>query len=140
MEKKLISYVLVRDLAAGKVALVEYKADATPNAKRSGLWIPAPELAEGEHPEDSARKVLDSLGLVGDGVKLALAGVDSFVTRDWHVLFNYVADVPTGTELKGDERYASARWYDLAALPEAKAYAHGNWERSLVLKLAAVIL
>jgi ADP-ribose pyrophosphatase YjhB (NUDIX family) len=133
MSATLITYVLVRDLAAGRVLLVEYTADGTPNAKRAGLWLPAPELEHGEHPEDCAKRVLSSLGV--NGADLSLAGVDSFVTKDWHVLFQYVADVAPGTHVAPDERYARAEWFSVSELPAGKAFAHGDWERKLVLQL-----
>jgi hypothetical protein len=51
---KLIVYLLLRDV--GRVFLVRYRS--SPNPKRSGWWIPAPELLHGEHPEEWGARVL----------------------------------------------------------------------------------
>ncbi len=141
MSTKLVTYVLIRDKAAGRVLLVDYTGDGSPNPKRSGHWVPAPELTHGERPEDCARRVLATLGIAPEaaGTSIKLAGVDSFVTRDWHVLFNYVVDVPAGTAVRMGGQYASAAWFDLKELPDGTAFAHGNWERELVGKLDAAV-
>lgn len=127
-QTKLVTYLLLK--SEHKVFLVQYKD--SPNPKRHGWWIPAPELRYGEHPEDCAKRVLSSLGI--NLAKLESRGIDSFVTRDWHVLFHYVAESevqPTiGTE------YEKGEWFDIDHLPDASTFAHGPWERDLVLKLA----
>jgi ADP-ribose pyrophosphatase YjhB (NUDIX family) len=132
---KLIVYLLVRQRE--NVCLVKYRRP--PNPTRGGWWIPAPELAYGEHPDDCARRILVSLGMVTTAPRLA--GVDSFVTRDWHVLFYYTADYEgvSGDEGArfGDE-YEQGAWFPLDRLPAADDLAHGDWERALILRLAAL--
>ncbi|MCX6119118.1 MAG: NUDIX domain-containing protein [Proteobacteria bacterium] len=127
-QAKLVTYLLLRK--SNKVFLVQYKD--SPNPNRKGWWVPAPELAYGEHPEDCAKRILKSVGISES--KLMLSGVDSFVTKDWHVLFYYVADV-TADPVLGAE-YEKGEWFELDNLPEDSAYAHGKWEKDLVLRLA----
>lgn len=125
---KLVSYLLLRN--GSRVFLVKYK-DST-NPKRNGWWIPAPELEYGEHPDDCAKRIGKSLGI--QDLVLKFHSVDSFVTRDWHVLFFYLADVKAA--LKPDARYESGEWFDLDHLPAGNEFAHGQWELDLIVRLA----
>lgn len=125
---KLVTYLLLRRV--DQVYLVRYKE--SPNPKRSGWWIPAPELEFGEHPEDCAKRILKSLGI--ELATLHSAGIDSFVTKDWHILFYYTADM-TETPTPGPQ-YEVGQWFPLSDLPAASEFAHGGWERDLVLRLA----
>lgn len=127
---KLITYLLPKQ--GSKVFLVQYKD--SPNSKRSGWWIPSPELNYGEHPEDCAGRMISSLG-IKDHV-LAFKGIDSFVTKDWHILFMYVAE--TAEQPKLSQTYERGEWFDINDLPEAASFAHGNWERNLVQKLVGL--
>jgi hypothetical protein len=125
---KLVTYVLPR--RGHQVYLVRYRE--SPNPKRQGWWIPAPELAFGTHPDDGAKAVARSLGV--DDVDPALRGVDSFVTRDWHVLFLYSLDVTS--DPAPSAAYEEGRWFALDALPSPKECAHGPWELDTVRRLA----
>ena len=127
-QAKLVTYLMLKN--GKKVFLVQYRE--SPNPKREGWWIPAPELKYGEHPEDCAKRIVTSLGIVD--AKLAFQGVDSFVTKDWHVMFYYTAT--TSDTPQPAQEYENGQWFDLDQLPEAKAFAHGGWERDLVIKLA----
>ena len=125
---KLITYVLLRK--EGQVYLVRYRIP--PNA-REGWWIPAPELAFGESPDDRCKAVLGSLG-IQDGAA-TLKEVESFVTRDWHLLFHYV--VSTQGDPAPSPDYETGRWFPLDQLPAAGAFAHGAWERALIQRLTS---
>ena len=125
---KLVTYVAV--FRGRQVALVKYRT--APNPGREGWWLPAPELDHGEDPADRATVVLRSLGLAG--AEPSLVGVESFTTRDWHVLFLYRATADR--ELTPGSEYDAVEWFDLDALPAAAEFAHGEWERSLVARLA----
>lgn len=125
---KLVSYLMLKN--GSKVFLVQYRD--SPNPNRKGWWIPAPELKYGQHPEDCAKEILASLGVSGSELKFH--EVDSFVTRDWHVLFYYTAEISKEPVLGAE--YEKGEWFDVEHLPEGKAFAHGNWERDLVVKLA----
>jgi len=127
---KLITYLLPKQKS--KVYLVRYRD--SPNPNRSGWWIPAPTLNYGEHPDECAKRICQSLGF--ESCKPHFSGIDSFVTRDWHILFNYTADV-RGMPKLGPE-YASGQWFELKDLPQAEEFAHGSWERNHVLRLAEV--
>ena len=128
---KLVTYLLLKQDA--KVYLVQYRD--SPNPKRSGWWIPAPELQHGEHPEDCATRIVNSLGITD--AKPELHGIDSFVTKDWHMLFLYTAE--TNQQPAISPEYEVGEWFALTNLPEAKDFAHGNWEKDLVLKLVQEI-
>lgn len=124
---KLIVYVLVRK--SGRVYLVRYKSP--PNG-RAGWWLPAPELGYGEHPEDARDGVLKSLGL--EGCPSRLAEVESFTTRDWHLVFHYVVDADRDPS-PGPE-FESGQWFDPKSLPGPKDFAHGGWEPAVIARLA----
>jgi len=125
---KLITYVIAYD--GGRVCLVKYRTP--PNPERSGWWVPAPELEYGQDPAERAQAVLRSLGLTRCEVRLA--AVESFTTRDWHLIFHYRAT--TSSDLAPGVEYESARWFDVKDLPDAREFAHGSWERDLVVRLA----
>lgn len=119
---KLVTYLLPR--RGDQVYLVRYKE--SPNPKRSGWWIPAPELTFGEHPEDCAKRILKSLGV--EQATLRAAGIDSFVTKEWHILFYYIGDT---TEMPTPGPYYEAgQWFSIDALPAAGEFAHGGWKET----------
>ena len=129
---KLVTYVLPR--RGQEVFLVRYLPTDSPNPKRSGYWIPAPELENGGHPDEGCRKVQESLGFGRQ--KAELVGVDAFTTRDWHVLFQYVVDVDKNGAASLASGYEDGRWFALDALPPARDMAHGPWEIEMILKMA----
>jgi len=124
---KLIVSPLIGD--GRRILLVKYP---NPPGNKHGWWIPAPELAYGQHPDEACSKVIESLGL--KDTSSSLVEIESYETNNWHLFFHY--RVRTSSTPVPAPEYREARWFDLDGLPEVGAFALGSRARSLIERLA----
>jgi len=102
-----------------------------------GWMLPDDLLADGEHPDAAAARVLaEHLGMT---VKPVLAFVDSFVGGDgtWHIVFNYVADLTHGPPIKPGENVTGSGWFMLSSLPGAEDMAHHGWASDVLARIVS---
>jgi ADP-ribose pyrophosphatase YjhB (NUDIX family) len=122
-------------LAAGKVALVKYGDPSLYDGQR-GWFLPDDLLAEMEHPEDAARRILrDQVGLADAAPRLS--HVESFGNGWWHLVFHFVAETTRAVELQPGANVAAAEWFDLDALPPADEQAHDGWAGEVLVRIRA---
>ncbi len=123
---KLVASAIIGD--GRKVLLVKYHQ---PPEEKMGWWVPAAELAYGEHPDAACSRLLGSLGF--KDAAATIIDLESLVTSGWTMLFHYRAT--TDENPKPGPEYRDARWFELDDLPPADQFARGSWERGLVGRL-----
>jgi len=126
---KLIMYVSI--VCGQRILLVEYVTP--PNPDKKGWWIPAPEISFGEDPAARAATVLADLGFAD--ALAELCDIESFtVGGAWHVIFHYRAEVASDAKPVPGAGIRRWQWVSAEDMPDAPAFAHGKWERSLALR------
>ncbi|MDA0220845.1 MAG: NUDIX domain-containing protein [Proteobacteria bacterium] len=102
-----------------------------------GWMLPDDLLADGEHPDYAAARVLrEHLGMK---VRPVLAFVDSFTGGDdtWHIVFNYVADLTHGPPIKPGENVTGSGWLMLSSLPGTQDMAHRGWAADVLARIVS---
>jgi ADP-ribose pyrophosphatase YjhB (NUDIX family) len=116
--------------AEGAVLLVRYN-DVTKYDGEPGWFLPDDFLAEGEHPQRAARRILaDQVGLAD--LRPALGFIESFTNGAWHLIFHHRLAIERRPQIRPSSALAEARWFDLNELPPADQIAHGGWALELV--------
>lgn len=114
---QVIANLVVRN-GEGRVLLTKYNPDV------DRWWLPGQDVEPFTHPDEQARKVLDSLGLDIRG--LEFRRVQSFRgRRGWHLAFDYLVDAD------GDPD-SPAQWFEVNSLPNTM---HGDWETGVISDL-----
>ena len=122
-------------LAAGSVALVRYRDPSRYDGQR-GWFLPDDFLADMEHPEDAARRIIhEQLGL--DPGTPRLSYVESFGNGWWHLVFHFVLERPQAEDLRPGTNVAAAEWFSLGALPPADEQAHDGWAGEVLERVRA---
>lgn len=115
--------VYVGILKEGRLLLVDYKT--APNPSKKGWWIPAPELAYGEDPQEKAQSVIADFGF--NQASPQLHSVESFVLPGgWHLIYHYICHVQS--EPKHHENIGAYLWVSPDELASMTDIAHGKWE------------
>lgn len=120
---KLVADVAV--IARDNVLFVRYR-DTSRYDGQSGWFLPDDFLAHLEHPNDTARRILQEQ----TGIETAdptLGDIESFNGHAWHLVFHYVARVDEAAPVAPLGNVAAARWFPLAELPPAPDVAHHGW-------------
>ncbi len=115
---QLIANLVVRR-PDGRVLLVRYHDDD------ERWWLPGEDLEAYEHPDERARRLLETTFPALQVSRLSFHDVESFRgRRGWHVVFHYLVEVD------GDASSDHAtEWFDPSHLPRTM---HGRWERDAV--------
>ncbi len=129
---------LVLDIAVflkGKVLLVRYK-DTNKYDHQSGWFLPDDYFADGEHPDDTAQRILkEQLGFErGSSV---IDHFESFIGDDksWHLVFHYKLYLDSQPELKLSNDIDKCEWFSVDSLPDDSEIAHRGRARYVILKI-----
>ena len=126
---KMIVSLIVRSVDAILFVRYDAKRDG-----QTGWFLPDDLIAEFEHPDAAAKRVLATRLGVGEA-NPKLNHIESFKGRDqsWHLAFHYLTHVerPEQVKLVGD--LAEMQWFALGKLPARAEIAHHGWAL-LVLK------
>jgi ADP-ribose pyrophosphatase YjhB (NUDIX family) len=128
-EHTIVSHVAV--LHGGRALLVKY---GWAHDDQPGWFLPNDGLNNVEHPEQGAKRILkDHLGI--SDASLSLFDVESFIgnNKSWHLIFDYVASVPTENYTKSKD-VLEAAWFEVDKLPPVEDFAHNGWGRAILLK------
>src|ERR671930_2809074 len=121
------AHKLVADLALlaqGQVLLVR-DGDVSRYDGQRGWFLPDDYLAEGEHPDAAAGRILrEQAGLELDP---ALAEIESLADGLWHLIFHYRAAAAAPDAVRPGANVAAAQWFPLDALPADAEQAHEGW-------------
>ena len=130
MAVKLVADVAV--VANRRVLLVRYKDVSRYDGQR-GWFLPDDYLAEGEHPDAAARRILrDQAGLQ---LEPALAEIESLANGAWHLIFHYRAAAVAPESVRWGANVAGAGWFPLDALPPDAEQAHEGWAADVLSRL-----
>lgn len=131
---KLVADVFVK--AAGRVLLVRY-SDPKKYDGEGGWFLPDDYLAYGEHPSDTATRILhEQVGLKTQ--RLALRYIESFGSEDggrWHLVFHHAAELDAVPSMMGLVGLKSAEWFSLDALPDRASVAHEGWALDVIAEM-----
>lgn len=129
---KLIANVAI--LTPDRALLVKYAAGHDGD---QGWMLADDLLAQGEHPDEAAARVLQQHLAITATPKLAF--VDSFTGGDgtWHVVFNYSAEFTHAPPIKPADDVAGTGWFMLANLPADDAMGHHGWARGVLDRIVA---
>lgn len=132
MAVKLVADVAV--VADGRVLLVRYEDVSRYDGQR-GWFLPDDYLAEGEHPDAAARRILrEQAGLQ---LEPTLAEIESLANGTWHLIFHYRAAAAATDEVRTGANIAAAEWFLLDALPPDAEQAHEGWASNVLSRLFA---
>ena len=119
---KLVADVAV--VADGRVLLVRYDDVSRYDGQR-GWFLPDDYLANGEHPDAAAKRIVrEQAGL---DVDPALAEIESLTGGAWHLIFHYRAAAAAPDTVRLGANVAAAEWFPLTALPPDAEQAHDGW-------------
>lgn len=131
MAVKLVADVAV--VADGRVLLVRYEDVSRYDGQR-GWFLPDDFLAEGEHPDAAARRILrEQAGLQ---LEPTLAEIESLANGMWHLIFHYRA-AAAATDAVPGVNIVAAEWFLLDALPPDAEQAHEGWASDVLSRLFA---
>ena len=129
---KLVADVAV--VAEGKVLMVRYR-DTKPYDGQRGWFLPDDYLADGEHPDAAARRILrEQAGLE---LEPTLAEIESLANGPWHLTFHYRAAAAATDAVRAGANVAAAEWFPLDALPPDAEQAHEGWARDVLSRVFA---
>ena len=132
MAVKLVADVAV--VADDRVLLVRYQDVSRYDGQR-GWFLPDDYLAEGEHPDAAAGRILrEQAGLE---LNPALAEIESFADGAWHLIFHYRAAAAAPDAVRPGANVAAAQWFPLDALPPDAEQAHEGWAGDVLSRLLA---
>ena len=116
-----------------RVLFVRYKNTAAYDGEQ-GWFLPDDFLRHSEHPEDAAKRILQSQAGVSSP-SLHLGHIESFEGHGyWHLIFHCLASATT-SRLTPGENVAQSEWFPLDQLPPAEKVAHGGWGLETLQKL-----
>jgi len=128
---KLIADVCL--IADGRVLFARYKNTDAYDGEE-GWFLPDDFLQHAEHPEDAAKRILQSQAGISPA-SLQLGHIESFEGHGyWHLIFHYVASA-TASRLTPGENVGQLEWFPLHQLPPAEEVAHGGWGLETLQKL-----
>jgi ADP-ribose pyrophosphatase YjhB (NUDIX family) len=132
---KLIADVMM--LAGERVLLVRYREPAQYDHQR-GWFLPNGLLAEFEHPDDAARRILREQFHIASA-RVQFGTIESFKGNDgsWHLTFHYKAQTDDPPHLRPAEMVGEAVWFPLDALPPRAEVAHHGWALEVIADLHA---
>ena len=119
---KLVADVAVT--AEGRVLLVRYR-DTRRYDGQQGWFLPDDFLAELEHPDDAAARILREQATLE--AKPGLSFIESFGNGAWHLVFHYRLALGSSPSISPGSNVAALEWFALDALPAADDVAHGGW-------------
>ena len=128
---------LVSDVAvvAGELVLLVRYQDVSRYDGQRGWFLPDDYLANREHPDAAARRILrEQAGLEVDP---ALAEIESLTNGAWHLIFHYRAAVPAPDAVRLGANIAAAEWFPLDALPPDAEQAHEGWAGEVLSRVLA---
>ena len=112
-------------LAAGQVLLVKYRDTAAYDGQR-GWFLPDDYLKSLEHPGKAAARIIsEQVGL--HLCAASLHHIESFGNGAWHLIFHYVAELPSPLPVVPGPNTAEARWFPLTSPPDRSEMAHDGW-------------
>ena len=119
-------------VADGRVLLVRYR-DVSRYEGQRGWFLPDDYLADGEHPDAAARRILrEQAGLELDP---ALGEIESLADGAWHLIFHYQAAAAAPAAVRPGANVAAAEWFPLGALPPDAEQAHEGWAGDVLSRL-----
>jgi ADP-ribose pyrophosphatase YjhB (NUDIX family) len=127
---KLVADVAV--VADRRVLLVRYKDVSRYDGQR-GWFLPDDYLAEGEHPDVAARRILREQADLQ--LEPALAEIESLTNGAWHLIFHYHAAAAAPESVRWGANVAGADWFPLDALPPDAEQAHEGWAGDVLSRL-----
>ena len=114
-------------LVDNRVLMVRYR-DSNKYDHQQGWFLPDDLLAEVEHPEAAARRVLgEQLDLQVPSI--TLDHIESFTggDRSWHLAFHYVTTLDGVPSMKPTADVEEVAWFPVDGLPPRSEMAHGGW-------------
>jgi ADP-ribose pyrophosphatase YjhB (NUDIX family) len=120
-------------IAEGRVLLVRYRDTRRYDGQR-GWFLPDDFLAELEHPDTAAARILSEQAAVE--ARPALSHVESFGDGAWHLVFHYALELGSAPGVVPGPNVAAAEWFALDALPAPEAVAHGGWALEVLAEIA----
>ena len=129
---------LIADVALinkDKVLLLTYK-DTNKYDHEKGWFLPDDLVKFGEHPEDAARRILNTqAGYIT--ANLALGFIESFTGNDgtWHMVFHYYQQIDALPKILPSGDINSYKWFGIYSLPDVKEIAHKGWAKYTIEKL-----
>jgi ADP-ribose pyrophosphatase YjhB (NUDIX family) len=118
---------LVADVAAigdRHVLLVRYR-DTRRYDGQAGWFLPDDFLADAEHPDAAAARILREQA--GVEARPRLGHIESFANGAWHLVFHYVLELPSRPQVAGGANVSAIEWFPLSRLPDAQDVAHDGW-------------
>ncbi len=130
---------LVADIALffdNKVLLVKYK-DKNKYDHQSGWFLPDDYIAEGEHPEDSASRILNEQ-LALDNHNPEFDHFESFIGNDnsWHLIMHFKIYLDSEPKLIPMEDIEKFEWFDMKLLPNDSEIAHHGWAKFTIKEIS----
>jgi ADP-ribose pyrophosphatase YjhB (NUDIX family) len=130
-----VAVKLVADIAVvadRRVLLVRYEDVSRYDGQR-GWFLPDDYLADGEHPDAAARRILrDQAGLQ---LEPELAEIESLTNGAWHLIFHYRAAASAPDSVRCGANVSRAEWFPLDALPPDAEQAHQGWAADVLSRL-----
>lgn len=128
-EKKIKVVTYLGIVHQNRLLLVQYKVPPNPRRK-SGWWIPAPEVGYGEDPKEKVQQQLALWNLQNSDSRLM--DTESFVTPGgWHLLYHFHIKTTKANII--DANIESLQWVTKEELASMDDLAHGDWEKELGL-------
>jgi ADP-ribose pyrophosphatase YjhB (NUDIX family) len=124
-------------LTGDRTLLVRY-ADANRYDHQDGWFVPDDEVRHLEHPERSARRILqEQIGVEAPSVRFS--HLESFRgnNRTWHLVFHYVAEFAEPPVIAPSQDVAAAEWFPLHRLPPRSEVAHHGWALQILATIAS---
>ncbi|MDZ4713338.1 MAG: NUDIX domain-containing protein [bacterium] len=108
------------------ILLVKYR-DKNKYDHQKGWFIPDDLLAQSEHPDDAAIRILSEQFNINLCPKID--HFESFTGNDnsWHLIFHYKAEADELPEVKPSEDIETFQWFGLNDLPGESEVAHHGW-------------
>lgn len=130
MTVKLVADVTV--VSEGRVLLVRYE-DVSRYDGQHGWFLPDDYLADGEHPDAAARRILGEQA--GLQLEPTLAEIESLANGTWHLIFHYRTAAAASDVVRTGASIAAAEWFLLDALPPDAEQAHEGWASDVLSRL-----